>query len=680
MVLCRIKIKKRQSGKSANFSWIKVFGIKRTSIPLRNSLNSQLSLLRENLGKLSLQKSSDFAFFQTGKKKPKFNFLPLATILRRIFTFGLIAMVILSQTALVFGFEAHVVNVTAKICDYSQTRSIDYWKTNPDIYKHFLPQTLGEEVIDTVSEADNILNFSGQTSNMRNKPEAQLLGMKFNIFYYHIGEYFVESEGHTLYEIIVEADALLLDPNATKSELENMKDLLDDLNNLHQIRSCPTGIVINEFLANPVGNDVELKKNGEWIELYNLGDAEVDLKGWAFYDLHDENELLITKFNTDSGSTIIKPKDFLIVYRNGNANFNLNNTFGDAIRLYNGNIDKGALIDIYSYTVDSLEGKSFALVPNGSTNWVDPLPTPGESNSLVGEYSEFGQAVLEAGEDTSVLNTDIEIVEETPQISDITLPDIPIVLPVDTIPENAVDSADSVPALILTDPMAETAGDISDKTIGDPAQSVAPAAANAIVQEQSMPISNIADNSVAEINNSGGSSAGGQATDINLDTQQTVNDAVLSANTVPASINTVESSPPLVEVVPPVLNLTPTPESIPEPTPALIPGLEPSPSPEVPAITPEPTLTPEPILTPELTPMLKPTPTPDISPAPELTPPIEEPASTLEPTPVSETAALLLSELSSEISEESVIVPAAEISSNDDSVITSESVQESSAL
>lgn len=83
--------------------------------------------------------------------------------------------------------------------------------------------------------------------------------------------------------------------------------------------------------------------------------------------------------------TLIPSGGFLVIYRNDDLDFSLNNIGGDTVRLYDGEIENVAnLIDSYTYTVNAPEGKSFARIPDGSNNWVDPIPTPGLPNSLEG--------------------------------------------------------------------------------------------------------------------------------------------------------------------------------------------------------------------------------------------------------------------------------------------------------
>ena len=599
------------------------------------------------------------------------------TVFKKITTVVCISGTILvSNISLLSAFEAHVVNVTAKICNPSEIKSAGFWKNHGNLY--ILPQTLGNETVSTALQAKNIFKAGESHSLMGEKLKAQLLAMKFNIAYFGIGDYVVESEGKNLTQIAQAADFLLMDPNSTQEEMEAMKDLLDYLNNLEEIKhcrvnstpppssSCPippkegrtiiefsgnsiradkgideaiegpvaaeilkgfyditlasfdnhhnkpgqiqpneswylilkdsggdvvahtpaigdlpqdvdfitekvasnfligestasatafhvaysdknpnsivplcaaldrvgdpppldpcenadivinvnmgvvgenchwsghiedsletyiptsgnhkvygvskrgnpgqcqtneefylevngakgpvseddadpctiterteflgefpfaagdqtifmktaskcspfgvpspgsvgvsklcihldpegqlptSGVVINEFLPNPAGSDKLPKPDGEWVELYNSGNSSVDVAGWMLYDSNDSHELLISTGNTDSGGTEVPAKGFLVVYRNEDPDFALNNKGGDTVRLYDGKIkDGGNLVDSYSYTMDAPTNKSFARIPDGSDNWVDPVPTPGGPNILEKENETF---------------------------------------------------------------------------------------------------------------------------------------------------------------------------------------------------------------------------------------------------------------------------------------------------
>lgn len=162
------------------------------------------------------------------------------------------------------------------------------------------------------------------------------------------------------------------------------------IDNSHQ-----NSVVLNEFLPNPIGNDDALMPGGEWVELYNNKGQDVNVAGWVLYDSNNTHALPITNINTNTHSTLIRSGDFLVVYRNGDDDFSINND-SDTIRLFTAHISTGTLIDSYSYTYpgpgDKPENRSYARVPDGSPTWVDPIPTPGEPN-IAGDAEiapEFG--------------------------------------------------------------------------------------------------------------------------------------------------------------------------------------------------------------------------------------------------------------------------------------------------
>lgn len=161
-------------------------------------------------------------------------------------------------------------------------------------------------------------------------------------------------------------------------------------------------VVMNEILPNPEGLDTQLGLQGEWVELYNNGDVSIDLTGWKIKDLIG-NTKIISSSNTMNGRTIIGPKgsylEWVVVYMNDDM---LNNG-GDAVYFTD---QSDNIIDQYTYessVTDSdsdsnstgggdndnpsgsetagNEGKSYARLPvDGTGDWVDPIPTPGEPN------------------------------------------------------------------------------------------------------------------------------------------------------------------------------------------------------------------------------------------------------------------------------------------------------------
>jgi len=139
-------------------------------------------------------------------------------------------------------------------------------------------------------------------------------------------------------------------------------------------------IIINEIYANPVGAEDAAMPNGEWVELYNKGDWPIDISGWHLYDAIDSHDLPITTANVSGGLTLVPAKGYIVVYRNGDSDFSLNNSGTETVRLFNGLLGVGNLINSRTY-IDTIESKSWAGVPNGTGVWSDNhIPTPGLAN------------------------------------------------------------------------------------------------------------------------------------------------------------------------------------------------------------------------------------------------------------------------------------------------------------
>ena len=176
-------------------------------------------------------------------------------------------------------------------------------------------------------------------------------------------------------------------------------------------------VVLNEFLPRPdgiaygfdFGNDSSDMPQGEWVELYNNSDFAEDLTDWYIWDASGfaANKIGITASNTIPATTTIGAKDWLVVFMNKAV---LNNT-GDSVKLFDNNDN---LIDSTSYSdadyceIEPTPGdensttttgdcggvppnKSYARIPDGIGDWVDPIPTPGGKNALFQEpgYSVF---------------------------------------------------------------------------------------------------------------------------------------------------------------------------------------------------------------------------------------------------------------------------------------------------
>ncbi|OGY45369.1 MAG: hypothetical protein A3A24_02245 [Candidatus Buchananbacteria bacterium RIFCSPLOWO2_01_FULL_46_12] len=209
----------------------------------------------------------------------------------------------------------------------------------------------------------------------------------------------------TVQEALDAIETIIADPNHTKAQLVDAAYVAERIYSFYENNECGTDeclygelddIVINEFLPNPTGSDSASKPNGEWVEIYNNGFWPIDLNHWMLYDENNSNELEIQDSNTNTGDTIISPAGFLVVYRNGDSDFSLNNTGGDQVRLYHRPINSaGILIDSYTYTVDAPENKSFARIPDGTGEFVDPIPTPGQPNQTEEPEPLFSQPLAE---------------------------------------------------------------------------------------------------------------------------------------------------------------------------------------------------------------------------------------------------------------------------------------------
>ena len=127
-----------------------------------------------------------------------------------------------------------------------------------------------------------------------------------------------------------------------------------------------------EVLPDPWGEDGDDKPFGEWVEIYNPSKYHINLKGMKLEDKGG------TAYITDSstiGGTVIKPNGFLMVYRDGDSDFSLNNDGYEEVSLFMGE----QIIDTFTYS-GSVEGMSLA---KSGSEWYKTVPTPGEENKIL---------------------------------------------------------------------------------------------------------------------------------------------------------------------------------------------------------------------------------------------------------------------------------------------------------
>lgn len=122
-------------------------------------------------------------------------------------------------------------------------------------------------------------------------------------------------------------------------------------------------IVITEIFPNPEGDDTE----GEFIELFNKGDKDINLKNWR---LGDESEREFV-FKEDK---IIKSGEYIAVLRR-ESGIALNNT-NDSVKVFQP--DKDAPLTVIKYK-DTVEGWSYALNPKNKWVWTEAV-MPGKEN------------------------------------------------------------------------------------------------------------------------------------------------------------------------------------------------------------------------------------------------------------------------------------------------------------
>jgi hypothetical protein len=133
-------------------------------------------------------------------------------------------------------------------------------------------------------------------------------------------------------------------------------------------------VLINEILANPVGNDVGTER----IEIYNAGPSAVNLTGWAIDDAATIDEVAVrARFPEDldptcSTNAIIGPGEFRVVMMQGGAAV-LNNG-GDDIYLISDRLLNPTVVHTVTYGQTPGENTVWSAIPNGSTNfaWRDP--------------------------------------------------------------------------------------------------------------------------------------------------------------------------------------------------------------------------------------------------------------------------------------------------------------------
>lgn len=160
----------------------------------------------------------------------------------------------------------------------------------------------------------------------------------------------------------------------------------------------PSGIIINEILPNA---PLEIRdKEGEYIEIFNQNNFEVDLTGWKIEDA----EGATTTYTFPKGK-VIGPKGFLVLYR-PTTKITLNND-GDGLNLFQ---PDGNIADSVSYE-EAPRGESYNRI---NSKWIwSTILTPGRPNEipvLKTEEAEFVEGVGKIDINTAPLEDLVKIV------------------------------------------------------------------------------------------------------------------------------------------------------------------------------------------------------------------------------------------------------------------------------
>ena len=144
---------------------------------------------------------------------------------------------------------------------------------------------------------------------------------------------------------------------------------------------------LSEIMPDPFDADDDPKPWGEWVELYNGGSKPLYLGGLILKDARDDHELIISEDKVeDAEDLFLSAQGFVIIYRDGDTDFSLNNDDYEEVRLYY----EDTLLDSMSYA-GSTEGMTWGLVEE---SWYKTILTPNEENFLEKECDWLLQFTL----------------------------------------------------------------------------------------------------------------------------------------------------------------------------------------------------------------------------------------------------------------------------------------------
>lgn len=146
--------------------------------------------------------------------------------------------------------------------------------------------------------------------------------------------------------------------------------------------SFSQALKINEIMASNTTYLSDLNNYGDWIEIYNPSNQEVDLAGYYVTD----DYTLPTKYQIPSGdpSTVIAAGGYKLIWADDSArvlhtNFKLSGTSGERFALVNS--DGTTFIDSISFGIQTSD-VSYGRITDGSDSWTTfSIATPNASNA-----------------------------------------------------------------------------------------------------------------------------------------------------------------------------------------------------------------------------------------------------------------------------------------------------------
>lgn len=175
-----------------------------------------------------------------------------------------------------------------------------------------------------------------------------------------------------------------LRPVTTDTDLPAETDADSDLPSDSDVPDPPRPttslLVINEFLAsNVTGLQDETGARPDWIELYNLGDADVSLAGYALADAIDGEDAAEL-----DGALVVPAGGWLLLWADDDA-VNAASHLPFALAADGGELAlllDGEPVDLLQYGAQASDW-SAARAPDAGATWIiDTTPTPGTTNDV----------------------------------------------------------------------------------------------------------------------------------------------------------------------------------------------------------------------------------------------------------------------------------------------------------